>query len=232
MSDKKAKVFIAEDDESIRRLLQLTLSMEGYETEEAEDGVKALTYLTQKAYDLVLLDIMLPGMDGVTILSKLPADHPPVIFLTAKSGLSDKVMGLRLGADDYITKPFEPLELVARIEVVLRREQQMKKNRPSEQEGQKLQYGTITLDEGAHKVLCGDKEVVLTAREYDLLLFLLRHQNQILSRDQLLSDVWGYDYFGGTRTVDVHVKNLRSKLNLNDKLETVYKVGYRLKKLP
>lgn len=220
------KILVVEDDDGVRGLIRMTLEMDGYEVQEAIDGQQAEEAL-QKDFDLALLDIMLPGKDGMQLLPEFREKNIPVIFLTARGTVSDKVLGLKSGAEDYITKPFEPLELLARIQVVLRR------NHKAETTEQKtdeiLCYGNVTMNVSAHTVSLNQVLVGLTEKEFELLHFLLIHEGQALSREQILDQVWGYAYFGGTRTVDVHVSSLRSKLCLTNDLETVYKLGYRLR---
>lgn len=172
---------------------------------------------------MVLLDVMLPGLDGFSIMSQIQGLNIPVIFLSAMQQVEDKVRGLRLGAEDYIAKPFEPLELLARIDVVLRRRGQGVNL---------LEYGSIRQDLGSHTVTLKGQPVSLSPKEFDLLKVFLQHQNLALSRDKLLSMVWGYEYTGESRTVDIHVQRLRQKLDLTDKLVTLPRIGYRLEKLP
>lgn len=221
------KILIVEDEDSIRELIKMTLSMEAYETEEADNGELAFKMIQEQDLDLILLDIMLPKIDGYQLLSKIKDKDIPVIFLTAKSSLQDRVFGLKLGADDYITKPFEPMELLARIETVLRRCKK-RENRRNEEKTVIL-YHDIEINERERTVTREGREISLTAKEYDLFLMLVKNQNIVFSREQLLDQVWGYDYYGGTRTVDMHIKQLRQKLNLKETLETVFKVGYKLK---
>lgn len=246
-------ILAVEDDEGVRGLIRLTLGMEGYQVIEAEDGLAAEEKMKQGGFDLVLLDIMLPGKDGYSLLPELLKMDIPVIFLTARSGLSDKVLGLKSGVEDYITKPFEPLELLARVQLVLKRQESIKEartvmkgvasggaaglqttesqNGSSQMSAQKttISYKDLVINVTAHTVLRNGEPAALTEKEYELLHFLVSHQGQALSREQILDAVWGYDYYGGTRTVDVHVSSLRSKLGLGKSLETVFKLGYRLK---
>lgn len=222
-----AKILIVEDEESIRELIKMTLSMEAHEIEEADNGELAFAMIQEKFFDLILLDIMLPKIDGYQLLSKIKDKDIPVIFLTAKISLQDRVFGLKLGADDYITKPFEPMELLARIETVLRRCK--KREDKIDEEKTVILYHDIEMNERERTVTRKGIEIALTAKEFDLFLTLVKHQNIVFSREQLLDQVWGYDYYGGTRTVDMHIKQLRQKLNLKEDLETVFKVGYKLK---
>lgn len=216
-----ANILVVEDEDSIRDLIKMTLSMENYTTEEADNGQSAFQMIQENTFDLILLDIMLPQMDGYQLLAKIKDKDIPVIFLTAKISLQDKVFGLKLGADDYITKPFEPMELLARIETVLRRCRKVQKRG--------IKYRDIEINEQERTVKKDGKEISLTTKEFDLFLMLAENPNIVFSREQLLDKVWGYDYYGGTRTVDMHVKQLRQKLDLKDSLETVFKIGYKLK---
>ena len=187
-----------------------------------------MAYLRRSGTDLVILDVMLPGLNGMAVCEALRADtstsHLPVIMLTAKGDEADRVAGFERGADDYVTKPFSPKELVARVAARLRRPTDG--TRAPEQV---LQYGPITIDAERHTVTCDGEDVRLTAKEFLLLQYLLRHRGRVLSRDVLLTDVWGYHYTGGTRTVDVHIRRLREKLPvLNEAIETVKQFGYKL----
>ncbi|WP_454055128.1 response regulator transcription factor [Clostridium sp. Marseille-Q7071] len=218
-----AKILIVEDDSTIRNLILLTLQMENYNAVAAEDGEVAISKLDEEDIDLILLDIMLPKIDGYGVLHKIQNKNIPVIFLTAKSSIQDKVMGLKLGADDYITKPFEPLELLARIEALLRR------SRANKKKSEAVTFKHIMVLENERTVTMNNEEIYLTPKEFDLLLEFLNHKNIVLTREVLLNKIWGYDFCGETRTVDMHVKRLREKLNLKDYLQTMYKVGYKLK---
>ncbi|WP_312577695.1 response regulator transcription factor [Clostridium sp.] len=218
-----AKILIVEDDSTIRNLILLTLQMENYNAIAAEDGEIAINKLDEEDIDLILLDIMLPKIDGYGVLNKIQNKNIPVIFLTAKSSIQDKVMGLKLGADDYITKPFEPLELLARIEALLRR------SRANKKKSEAITFKHIMVLENERTVTMNNEEIYLTPKEFDLLLEFLNHKNIVLTREVLLNKIWGYDFCGETRTVDMHVKRLREKLNLKDYLQTMYKVGYKLK---
>ncbi len=220
-----ALVLIVEDETAIRELIRLNLELAGYDVEEAGDGVEGLNAVRKQKPDLVLLDIMMPKMDGFTLLEELKNDDIPVICLTAKDSVRDKVKGLELGADDYMTKPFESLELLARVKAVLRRS----KNNDDDKEAasETVTYRDIVMEPEQHRVFQNDNEVALTLKEFELLAYLIEHKGTVVTREQLLSNIWGYDYEGNTRTVDMHVQRLRTKLNL-DTIKTVYKVGYRL----
>jgi len=213
-----ATILIAEDERSINNLMAANLQLVGHQCDQALSGDEALQMALHKAYDLILLDVMLPRMDGFTIKRQLP-DEQPVIFVTAKAGLNDRLAGLNLGADDYIIKPFEILELLARVETVLRR---------TKRSSTEFSFKDIKVDLAAHRVWRGGEELELTPREYSLLETLVINRNLALSRDKLLEIAWGYDFVGETRTVDVHINRLRRKLGLEEEIQTVYKVGYRL----
>lgn len=214
------KILIVDDEDKIRELIRVNLEIVGYECSEAEDGLKALDIVDKFKPNLVLLDIMLPGKDGFELVDEFIKRNIPVIFLTAKDSIVDKVKGLKLGAEDYITKPFEPMELLARVEVVLRR---------SSKGNETFKYKNLEIDFNERTVLMNGEEVELTAKEFELLEVLIRNKNLALSREKLLEMVWGYEYFGDTRTIDIHITRLRKKLDLEDSIITVYKYGYRFK---
>lgn len=213
-----AHILIVEDEKPINDLVAMNLALIGHTSEQAYEGNQALDYLKQNKYSLIIMDIMLPGLDGYALMQHVP-ENTPVIFLTAMGNLSDRVKGLKLGADDYIVKPFETVELLARIEAVLRRT-----NRS---------INTFSLDGTvvnleSRIVTVNGSEIELTLREYELLEILIKNQNIALSREKLLKMAWEYDYIGETRTVDVHIQKLRKKLNWDNRIKTVYKLGYRL----
>ncbi|WP_061320197.1 response regulator transcription factor [Clostridium botulinum] len=213
------RVLVVEDQIAIRELIAINLEMAGYEVIEASDGEMAVNYIENTYLDIILLDIMLPKLDGFSIISKISGKGIPVIFVTAKDDVLDRVKGLKLGADDYITKPFESIELLAGIEAVLRRCDKM-------EEVIKLNHLDIFPKQ---RLVKSKGEIIdITLKEYELLMLFIKNKNIALSRDQILERVWGYDYFGETRTVDIHVLRIREKLNLKDCIKTVYKVGYRL----
>jgi len=221
-------ILIVEDDRDIADLLQRYLTRAGHLTDALGDGRDALAFIRDRVPDLVVLDLMLPGVDGLEVcrtLRRTPETRAlPIIMLTARTEEADRIAGLDLGADDYVTKPFSPSELVARVGALLRRAQ-----RWAESGSSGLSYGPIELDRERHLVTDGGQPVRLTAKEFLLLEYLLQHRGRVLSRDLLLTDVWGYRYTGGTRTVDVHVRRLREKLPvLGDGIETVKQFGYRL----
>ena len=217
-------ILVIEDEEPIRELIKLNLQMAQYEVLEAKDGIEGLNAAKQQRVDLVLLDIMLPKMDGYELLPHLTELAIPVILLTAKERLQDKVKGFNLGADDYITKPFESMELLARVKAVLRRSERQEPSRSAEK---RLQFQDITLLLDEHRVFRDDQEIELTFKEFELLRLLVENKGIVLSRERLLELVWDYEYEGNTRTVDMHIQRLRNKLN-TDRIKTVYKVGYRL----
>jgi DNA-binding response OmpR family regulator len=220
-------ILVAEDDRDIAELITHYLQKAGWEHHVAGAGDEALAYARQNPVDLVILDVMLPGMSGLEVCRVLRADKTtaavPIIMLTARGEEADRVVGLEIGADDYVAKPFSPNELVARIRALMRR------SRRHEPEESLLQFGPIVMDLSRHTVSSEGREVKLTAKEFMLLQYLLEHRGRVLSRDLLLGDVWGYRYTGGTRTVDVHVRRLREKLPvLVEGLVTVKQFGYKL----
>lgn len=217
------RILIIEDEPQIARVLELELQFEGYDVQVAYTGPDGLIAYREGHFDLVLLDIMLPGMNGLDVLKRIRTDEQmtPVILLTAKGDTQDKVAGLDLGANDYITKPFEFDELLARIRVALRF------SRPVHQ-ATRFQAGAIEVNESAREVHYHTQLVEFTQREFDLLLHLIQHKNQVQSREQLLNAVWGFDYYGDTNVVDVYIRYLRQKLD-NTVIQTVRGVGYMLK---
>lgn len=223
-------IFCVEDDESIRNMMVYTLRSSGFDAEGFGSGDALFAVLERKKPQLILLDIMLPGMDGLEILRRLRAaaatQSIPVIMATARGTEYDKVRGLDLGADDYLAKPFGMMEMVSRVRAVLRRT-------APKNAGDLLQAGELTLSRREHTVTAAGEQVALTLKEYALLELFMAHAGQVFTRDQLLSDVWGMDYAGETRTVDVHIGTLRTKLGKSGAMiETVRGVGYRLKVAP
>ena len=218
------KILIIEDEAKIARFIELELAHEGYETDKAEDGRKGLELAESGVYDLVLLDIMLPGLNGLEVLRRLrKSSEVPVIVLTARDAVMDKVSGLDMGADDYITKPFAIEELLARIRLALRR------GGAPKTEDAVLHCGQLSLSIPRHEVRFAGEEIDLTSREFSLLQVLLENKNVVLSRDSLLEKVWGYDYMGETNVVDVYVRYLRSKIDNvygQNIIQTVRGVGY------
>jgi len=220
------RLLVVEDDHDIAHLLSHSLSRAGFAVDLLHSGAEVLPAVRRSLPDLVLLDLMLPGLDGLEVCRTLRGDPRtaavPIIMLTARAEESDRIVGLELGADDYITKPFSPNEVVARVRALLRRAHRA--SPPG-----LLRYGPLTVDVERHTVSVNGSEVRLTAKEFLLLQYLVEHRGRVLSRDLLLSDVWGYQYTGGTRTVDVHVRRLREKLPiLVDSLVTVKQFGYKL----
>ncbi|MCM3389413.1 response regulator transcription factor [Ureibacillus chungkukjangi] len=229
------KILIIEDEENIARVLQLELEFEGYEADVAHTGTSGLIKYREGSFDLILLDLMLPEMHGLDVLKRIRAteQNTPVILLTAKSEVDDKVKGLDLGANDYVTKPFEIDELLARIRNSIRfSKMKNPKSLADEKDTHLVSYGPLSIHEQTRDVLYFEKPVELTPREYDLLLYLLKHAKQVLSRQQILEAVWGFDYFGDTNVVDVYIRYIRQKLesvNPTAIIKTVRGVGYVLK---
>ncbi|HKW02858.1 MAG TPA: response regulator transcription factor [Vicinamibacterales bacterium] len=226
-----SRVLVVEDSADIADLIRHYLERAGHTVEVVASGNDALPRARKTSPEIVILDLMLPGMDGLLVCQALRHDRStaaiPVIMLTARGEEADRVRGLELGADDYVTKPFSPKELVARVAALLRRTQ------PSRPPATVLRYGPVTMDIDRHHVRAGEEDLRLTAKEFLLLRYLIEHRGRVLSRDLLLSDVWGYQYTGGTRTVDVHVRRLREKLPLlQTALTTVKQFGYKLEDSP
>ena len=222
------RILVVEDDQDIAQLVARYLEKAGFVPEVVSSGRDALTAIAAQAPDLIVLDLMLPQVDGLEVCRAVRGREAtaaiPIIMLTARAEESDRIVGLELGADDYLAKPFSPNELVARVRAVLRRAQ-----RGSAPLHQAMAYGPIVVDPERHTVSSNGSKVTLTAKEFLLLEYLLQHRGRVLSRDVLLTDVWGYRYTGGTRTVDVHVRRLREKLPLlAEALVTVKQFGYKL----
>lgn len=212
-----AHILIVEDEEIIGELIARNLKLVGHSCEHARDGDEALRMLGAHSYDLMLLDVMLPKTDGFSV-KKLSREQP-TIFLTARESLSDRITGFSLGADDYLVKPFEILELLARVEAVLRRTQK---------HTSAFALGRIRVNFDSRQVFSETRQLDLTPKEFDLLEVLIINRNIVLSRERLLELIWGYDFEGESRTVDVHIQKLRKKLGWEDQIKTVYKLGYRL----
>ncbi|MBQ8821764.1 MAG: response regulator transcription factor [Lachnospiraceae bacterium] len=213
------KILVAEDEEAIGNLIRKNLMKAGYQCVLATDGVMAADMMMEEAFDLVLLDVMLPGIDGYELLDYAKRLGFPVIFLTALGTTEHKVKGLKMGADDYMAKPFEIVELLARVEAVLRRYNKV---------STLLEVHDIVIDTASRTVKRGEEEISLTMKEFDLLLLLVRNQNIALYRDVIYENVWGGEFLEQSRTVDLHIQRLKKKLQWEDKIATVYKVGYRL----
>jgi DNA-binding response OmpR family regulator len=221
------RILIVEDDPDIAQLVTRYLEKAGYATDHVPSGREALQALAAKLPDAMVLDLMLPQVDGLEVCRQVRANDAtaalPIIMLTARADESERIVGLEIGADDYLAKPFSPNELVARVRALLRRATRQPSSGPT------LVYGSITLDTERHVVAVSGEDVTLTAKEFLLLEYLLQHRGRVLSRDMLLTDVWGYRYTGGTRTVDVHVRRLREKMPvLVDALVTIKQFGYKL----
>ena len=212
-----AVILIVEDEISINELIKKNLQLVGHQCTSVFDGKTAISEIQSHIYDLIILDIMLPELDGFEVFGKVK--ETPTIFLTARNSLLDRVKGLSMGADDYLTKPFEMLELLARVEAVLRRTQKNKSY---------FEVGAVRIDFDSHQVFYMGQHVECTPKEFEILEVLVNNRNIALSRDRLLELVWGYDYEGDTRTIDVHIQKLRKKLGWENMIKTVYKVGYRL----
>ena len=226
-SAARQRVLVIDDERHIVELAQLYLSREGYQVDSVGDGAQALTRFGQLKPDLVVLDIMLPGVDGLTICKEIrKQSQVPIIMLTARDEVTDKVVGLEVGADDYLTKPFHPQELVARAKALLRRAR-LEPDQP-----RLIRSGKLEVDLERHEVRHGTTRIQLRPKEFDLLALLARHPGRVFQRSELLDLVWGYDFPGYTRTVDVHVQQLREKLSAGDVadpvIQTVWGVGYRL----
>jgi DNA-binding response OmpR family regulator len=222
------KVLIVEDEKDILQLVKLYLEKEGYRIVTASTGSEGLAQVRTEKPDLVVLDLMLPEIDGLEICKRLRSSPDtamlPIIMLTAKAEESDTIIGLELGADDYVTKPFSPKTLVARVKALFRRLERKPEDGPT-----RFTYSALTLDLTRHEVTVKGKEVPLTAKEFGLLEHLLRHPGRVLTRDVLLNAVWGYEYYGTTRTVDVHIRRLKQKLPLlDDAILSVKSLGYKL----
>ena len=213
------KILVVEDDPNIAKSIEVTTSIVGYQCDCCADGLTAVEKVNTGNYDIVLLDVMLPGLNGFEVIERIHSSGTPVIFLTALGDVTDKIKGLRMGAEDYIVKPFEAMELLARIEVVLRR---------FKKDADILHYRDIVVDVDKHTVTQNGISIELTPKEFDVLVFFLRNQNLAISRDRLLASVWGYEFEGESRTVDIHIQQIRKKLNLKQYLVTIPKLGYRL----
>lgn len=228
----KESILIVEDEEKILRLLEIELGYEGYEIGKAINGMEAFEIYRSKKWDLILLDVMLPGMSGIELLRRIRVKDSliPVILLTAKDSIEDKVSGLDLGANDYITKPFRMEELLARIRAVLRMRQATTST--IDDEGKWLHVSDLKVNEKTREVIRNEVDITLTPKEYDLLVYLLKNKRQVLDREQILESVWGYDYYGDAKIVDVYIRYLRKKVDVDydqPLIHTVRGVGYVLK---
>lgn len=224
MDNKLGKILIVDDDENISEVINMYLSSSGYETKKCFNGRDAVNIFNEFRPELVILDIMLPGMDGVEVLKTIRKNSDiPVIMLTAKGDTFDKVLALELGADDYVVKPFEPKELMARVKAVMRRFNYDNTSKDI------IEFSDLIVDANSYNVTYKGEEVKMPPKEFELLHFLASNKNKVFTREQLLCEVWGYDYPGDSRTVDVHIKRLREKIydGENWSLETVWGVGYK-----
>ncbi|MEF9941443.1 MAG: response regulator transcription factor [Lachnospiraceae bacterium] len=226
----KQKVLIVDDDENIAELISLYLSKECFDTKMVHDGEEALIVFDSYVPNIILLDLMLPGIDGYQVCREIRAkSNTPIIMLSAKGEVFDKVLGLELGADDYIMKPFDAKELVARVKAVLRRYQPAKVEEPSKEKGKCVEYPDISINLTNYSVIVDGEHVDMPPKELELLYFLAKSPNQVFTREQLLDQIWGYEYIGDTRTVDVHIKRLREKIKDHTmwSLGTVWGIGYK-----
>lgn len=227
------KILVVDDEERIRRLLKMYLEREHYQIDEAEDGNTALAKSLTNEYDLILLDLMMPGKDGIEVCRELrEKKSTPIIMLTAKGEEVNRVQGFEVGTDDYIVKPFSPREVVLRVKALLRRSIKTTFIQPETTAKDLIVFPFLTIDNDAHRVLADGKEVSLTPKEYELLYFLAKSPDKVYDREQLLKEVWHYEFFGDLRTVDTHVKRLREKLNKVSEqaarmIVTVWGVGYK-----
>lgn len=223
------KILIVDDEESIVTLLEYTIQKAGFQTEVAYDGIEAIRKATTESYDFIVLDLMLPGVEGTEVCKRLRQHKvdTPILMLTAKDEEIDKILGLELGADDYLTKPFSPKEVVARIKAIMRRARKQE-----ESTDVVLTVGSLVIYPEQYEATINDEQLSFTRKEFELLLYLARHEGKVLSRDQLLSSVWNYDFTGDTRIVDVHVSHLREKIEPDTKqpiyIKTVRGLGYKM----
>lgn len=227
-------ILVVDDEDRIRRLLRMYLEREGYTIDEAEDGEQALEKAFEKDYDLILLDLMLPGMDGLEVCAEIRKKKAtPIIMLTARGEEGNRVEGFEAGTDDYVVKPFSPRELVHRVKAVLRRASATAFLSTETETHNVIVFPDLTIDHDAHEVKAGGKTIALTPKEYELLYYLAKTPDKVFTRETLLRDVWNYEFFGDLRTVDTHVKRLREKLNRASSkaaamITTVWGVGYKL----
>ncbi len=226
---QKDTIVIVDDEKNIRNLLRMYLERDGFDVDDIEDGPSTLLYLEQNHNpQLIILDVMLPGMDGFQVCSNIKASRfsdIPILMLTARDEDVDKIVGLEIGADDYVTKPFNPREVVARVKAILRRSRGTSVKTAEDI----IQVGDLIIDEKRRSVMINNEPIIFRRKEFDLLILLAKEKEIVHSRDQLLAHVWGYDYFGQTRTVDVHIAAIRSKIrSSNVRIETVTGIGYKL----
>ncbi|MFD0867744.1 sigma-54 dependent response regulator [Chlamydia abortus] len=234
MSETNTTILVVDDEERIRRLLRMYLEKEGYEIDEAENGEIALQKAVDHDYDLILLDLMLPGIDGIEVCARLrQVKSTPVIMLTAKGEEANRVQGFEVGTDDYVVKPFSPREVIYRVKAILRRSSATAYLSKDANSSNNIVFPHLVIEHDAHRVTAGGQEVTLTPKEYELLHYLAISPDKVFSREELLKDVWNYEFFGDLRTVDTHVKRLREKLNkvspeAASMITTVWGVGYKL----
>lgn len=213
------RILIVEDEIAIAELIEMNLKQAGFVCEYALDGEAAALKIEENSYDLILLDIMLPKINGYELMEYIEPTGTPVIFISAKESVKDKIKGIKMGADDYIVKPFDISEVLARVEMVLRR---------YGKGSTKLTFKDIVIDPNTREVKKGEKIVSLTPKEYELFLFLVQNKNNLLFREDLFEAVWQMDYVGNSRTLDLHIQRLRKKLDLKDEIKTVFRMGYKL----
>lgn len=214
------KILVVDDEKLIRDVIREYCENEGYTIKEVENGLEALELVENQTFDLIILDIMMPKLDGFSVCKELKQKRIPIIVLSARGEEYDKLMGFDLGIDDYVTKPFSPKELMARIKAVLKR--------TNEDLNEKFIYQDLVVDYSAHQVLIDNKEIALTPKEYDLLVYFIKNKNIAVSRENLLNQIWGYDFFGDDRTIDTHIKMLRNSLGrYRDLIITVRGIGYK-----
>ncbi|PYZ98473.1 DNA-binding response regulator [Alteribacter lacisalsi] len=233
METTEARLLVVDDEERIRRLLKMYLERENYQVDDAENGEKALDMAMNEDYDLILLDLMMPGIDGIEVCEELRKHKAtPVIMLTAKGEEANRVQGFEAGTDDYIVKPFSPREVVLRVKALLRRASTTKFLQTETAAKDILVFPHLTIDNDAHRVLADDQEISLTPKEYELLHYLAQAPDKVFAREDLLKNVWNYEFFGDLRTVDTHIKRLREKLNkvspdAANMISTVWGIGYK-----
>ncbi|MCR1949999.1 response regulator transcription factor [Clostridium sp. DSM 100503] len=225
----KENILIIEDDEDISQILKFSLTKEGYTVKVNDNGLKVVDDIQNFRPDLILLDIMLGDIDGFSICKEISNYKIPIIMLTARIDIIDKILGLELGADDYITKPFDIREVITRIRVALRRKKEVANQEKQVNTKKDIYIGNINISEYSRIVKCNGEEIKLKPKEFDILLFLVKNKNRVYSRDELLNLVWGYDFIGDTRTIDVHITRLRQKIKKEVNIETIFGVGYMLK---
>lgn len=234
MTEHVNRILVVDDEERIRRLLRMYLEKEGFAITEAEDGEEALRRAINEDFDLILLDLMLPGIDGIEVTTRLrQVKSTPIIMLTAKGEEMNRVQGFEVGADDYVVKPFSPREVIYRVKAVLRRSSATAYLSSDSKTSNNIVFPHLVIEHDAHRVSAGGQEISLTPKEYELLHYLAVSPDKVYSREELLKDVWNYEFFGDLRTVDTHVKRLREKLNkvspeAASMITTVWGVGYKL----